>query len=218
MPADACSSPAGRRGRRASRAERRRSIALQVLEVLTRELQPGQHRTDLTVERLVKASGVSRTTFYVYFEDLNDVLIALADETIVSIQAVSGPWWQDLPATPGRDDLREALRPVFKAFFTYGPVMNSVIEAGAMNREVREQFDQLIWGSINRLADHMLAGQRSGYVRGDLDVPMVAAWLGWMMERGILSLAVPASEAGREAHLETETDIIWNVLYRGARG
>jgi AcrR family transcriptional regulator len=204
--------------RRASRAERRRVIAEHVLETLTRDLRPGETSTDLTVERLVKASGVSRTTFYVYFEDLNDVLIAIADQIVVSIQAVSGPWWQDLPAEPSRDDLRDALRPVFTVFLARGPVMNSVVEAAAMNRKVREQFDQLIWGSINRLADHVRRGRQAGYVRPDLDAPMIAAWLGWMMERGTLTLGVPASEAEREVHLEAQTDIIWNVLYRGAWG
>ena len=63
--------------------------------------------TALSVERLVREAGISRATFYVYFEDKGDLLRALAEDFIERILGRGVDWWQ-LPPDATKADLRAA--------------------------------------------------------------------------------------------------------------
>jgi len=56
-----------------------------LLEVVQQLLDEGESFTEMSVERLVSEAGISRSTFYVYFEDKGDLL-----RTTMSAQ-LSGP-------------------------------------------------------------------------------------------------------------------------------
>jgi len=74
-----------------SRAERRDQIRHALLDAVEQLLEEGESFTELSVERLVSRAQISRSTFYVYFEDKGDLLSAWLTEIISELTAAAGP-------------------------------------------------------------------------------------------------------------------------------
>ncbi|HEY5854151.1 MAG TPA: helix-turn-helix domain-containing protein, partial [Aldersonia sp.] len=62
-----------------TRAQRRAAIEQAMLAATERLMESGTSFTELSVDRLASEAGISRPTFYVYFEDKGDVLRRLAE-------------------------------------------------------------------------------------------------------------------------------------------
>jgi len=176
-------------------------------------LEAGESYTNLSVARLVKEAGLSRTTFYVYFEDKADLLSALTEEAVHELVDTTRFWW-DLPPDADRADLREALRSTYEAFVPHKGVMGSVVEVASYDTSVRERYDALVARSINEAAEHIEEGIRDGYVAGHLDPRPTAAWMCWMIERGLSYIGRPGHAEELENWLTGLTGIVWNTLYR----
>jgi len=176
----------------------------------------GESYTELSVERIVREAGISRATFYVYFEDKGDLLRALAEDFIERILVAAASWWE-LPSDATKADLRTAMQAIFEAYVPHKVVMAAVVEVASYDAGLRTLFGDLLERTIAKVAEHIEQGQREGYVIGELDPLRTAAWLTWMAERGLYQLVAPATPAAAERLLEALTDITWNTLYAGAR-
>lgn len=187
-----------------------------LLGALDSLLSDGQSYTELSVERLVVAAGISRSTFYAYFEDKGDLLSALAEDVIVEIRDAGRNWWE-LPPDAGKEDVRNALWGVAEVYRKHRAVFRAVVDTATYDPRVREQFGTLVRGVISELADHIRNGQKQGFVTGGLDPDRTASWLTWMAERGLNQLVADASEREAKKLVDTLADIVWNTLYEGAR-
>jgi AcrR family transcriptional regulator len=176
----------------------------------------GESYTELSVERIVRQTGISRATFYVYFEDKGDLLRSLAEDFIERMLQAAANWWE-LPADATKPDLRAALSTIFDAYVPHKLVMAAVVEVAAYDAALRSLFGDLLARTSSEVADHLTTGQAGGYVRADLDAQRTAAWLTWMAERGLYQLVAPATPAATERLLDALTDITWNTLYAGVR-
>lgn len=172
--------------------------------------------TELSVERIVREAGISRATFYVYFEDKGDLLRALAEDFIERLLVAAANWWQ-LPADATKADLRTAMQAIFDAYIPHKVVMAAVVEVASYDASLRSLFGDLLDRTIAKVAEHIEGGQKEGFVATDLDPLRTAAWLTWMAERGLYQLVAPATPAASERLLDALTDITWNTLYAGAR-
>jgi AcrR family transcriptional regulator len=204
------------RSPRTSRAERRGEIRDRLREAVERLMGQGESYTTLSVERIVREAGISRATFYVYFEDKSDLLRALTEDFIDRILVAASVWWT-LPPDAGKPQLREAMREVFDAYLPHKVVMAAVVELASYDTALRELFGALLQRTIAEVAKHIEGGQRDGYVTAGIDPQRTAAWLTWMAERGLYQLVAPAPQAAIERLLDAITDITWNTLYAGAR-
>src|SRR5438093_12713692 len=120
-----------------SRAARRDEIRNRLLEVVERLLEEGESYTEISVERLVGEAKMSRSTFYVYFEDKGDLLRAWFGEITAEIEDAARDWWA-LDGDATRDDLRQALS---KSVMTYRPhttLMAAVYDAAAYDPGPRQ--------------------------------------------------------------------------------
>jgi AcrR family transcriptional regulator len=168
--------------------------------------------TALSVERLVREAGISRATFYVYFEDKGDLLRALAEDFVERILEAASIWWQ-LPPGATKADLRAAMQAVFDAYLPHKVVMAAVVEVASYDAGLRTLFGSLLERTISQVANHIAAGQKQGFVAPGLDPQRTAAWLTWMAERGLYQLVAPADRQTAERLLTALTDITWNTLY-----
>jgi AcrR family transcriptional regulator len=175
----------------------------------------GESYTELSVERIVTEGGISRATFYVYFEDKSDLLRALAEGFIERILEAASVWW-NLPPSATKADLREALGGILEAYVPHKLVMAAVVEVASYDTRLQELFGGLIERTSAEVCKHIKRGQRGGYIATDLDARRTAAWLTWMAERGLYQLVAPASGAAHERLLDALCDITWNTLYAGA--
>lgn len=200
-----------------TRSKRRETIVARVLEAVEALLEEtGTTYTELSVERLVSEAGMSRSTFYVYFEDKGDLLVALTGDVIQQLLTAGQVWW-DQPATATRDDVRDALDGIMELYTRHRVVLMAVIEVSSYDEAVRETFADMMQENVQGMAAHIRRGQKEGFVHPDLDARRTAAWLVWMAERGFYQLIDPATPRSRQALVVALNEIIWNVLYEGLR-
>src|SRR4051794_40080461 len=93
-----------------------------LLEVVEQLIAEGDRFTEITVEKLVGEAGISRSTFYVYFEDKGDLLRGWFTTINEEIAAAARTWWR-LGATATRDDLRHAQGLIFAAYAPHVPLL-----------------------------------------------------------------------------------------------
>lgn len=208
--------PSPTRHARSTRAQRREEIRDLLGTAVEKLMADGESYTELSVERIVRAAGISRATFYVYFEDKGDLLRALAEDFVERMLEAASAWWS-LPGDASRADLRVALRAIFDAYRPHKLVAAAVVEVSSYDASLRALFGDLLERVIAAVTEHIETGQREGFVEPELDPQRTAAWLTWMAERGLYQLVAPAGAAATERLLDALTDITWNTLYRGTR-
>lgn len=198
-----------------SRDQRRAELVAAMHPAVEHLLAEGESFTEASVERLVALAGISRSTFYVYFEDKGTLLLALAEDVMGQITGAARVWW-DLPPDAGRDDLRDALRGIIDVYREHTAVWSAIVDASSYDPNVREAYRALVGASAKEVARHITAGQKAGSVRPELDAKRTATWLTWMTERGLYQELPQATKAEIGRICEAQTTIVWNTLYAGA--
>ena len=176
-------------------------------------VENGVRYADLSVEAIITAGGISRSTFYVYFEDKGDLLVAMAQDVIGDLLADGASWWE-LPVGATREDLHKALRVPIDTYRKHRTILGTVAETAAYDPRVREQQQNLIGQVVSALTAYITEAQRSGTADTALDANRTARWLIWMIERGLYQLIGGADGDETERLLDTLTDIVWRVIYR----
>lgn len=199
-----------------SRARRREEIRDRLLAVVERLLSEGESYTELSVERLVSDAGLSRSTFYVYFEDKGELLRAWFAEIEAEIESAARDWWA-LGRGSSRQELRRALAQVVAVYRPHTTLMAAMYDAAAYDQAVRELVGAMMDRNTAGLRKHIKVGQREGFIDHALPAQETAAWLTWMAERGLHQLVRQASDAELERLIDAYTGIVWNTLYAPAR-
>jgi AcrR family transcriptional regulator len=208
--------PSVTRKNHSSRAQRRDETRARLLQVVEELLDDGETFTEISVERLVQAAGMSRSTFYVYFEDKGDLLRAWFGEITDELANAAADWWE-LDADSTRDDLRAVLDRIIRTYRPHITLMAATYDAAAYDISVREPVDAMMAGNTAALRKHIREGQREGFIDPELPARETAAWLTWMAERGQHQLVRGASDAQVEALVDAYTGIVWNSLYAPTR-
>ena len=131
----------------------------------------------VTVGRLCRQQGVSRSTFYRQFDSLDDALDQLFQSVVTEMVAAGDPWLS------GADlRLEPHLRAVYRAYLNHGPLMRAVADAemGELKatsqhyREMMAMWDEAVarrisdsypWVDKPEMVSHALnaAGERIMY-------------------------------------------------------
>jgi AcrR family transcriptional regulator len=204
--------PPSTRHPRVNRAARRVEIGDRLLASAERMLSEGEPYASITVERLARAAALTRTTFYVYFEDKAELLYAWLERIDTEIDEVSRGWWQ-LDGRAGRDDLRAVLAEILTVNRTYAHLMTAVYDAALFDRALDIGLRQIVDRMAGSLRDHIERGQRAGWVNPGLRAEQTASWLAWMIQRGHRRLR-SLDDAALNDEVEAYTAIFWNTLYR----
>jgi TetR/AcrR family transcriptional regulator, ethionamide resistance regulator len=204
--------PSVTRHARSTRDDRRAELRRRLLDVVEALLEKGESFAELSVERLVTEADISRSTFYVYFQDKGDLLRAWFAEINTELAAAAAGWWQ-LGSGLTREDLHAVLDRIVRAYQPHITVMAALYDTAAYDPLVRELVNEMMASNIAGLRKHIRTGQREGFVDATLLSEQTAAWLTWMAERGLHQLVRGASPAELDRLIEAYTDIVWNVLY-----
>jgi AcrR family transcriptional regulator len=199
-----------------NRAQRRDEIRNRLLQAVERMLAEGESYTELSVERMVSEANISRSTFYVYFEDKGDLLRAWFGEINEELAESAAKWWE-LGAGAKRDDLRSALAGIVHTYRPHVALMAALYDASAYDTNVRELVDEMVATNIAGLRKHMKLGQKEGFIDDTLPPAETASWLTLMAERGLHQLVRTASGAELERLIDAYTGIVWNTLYAPTR-
>lgn len=108
---------------------------------------------EMTVGRLCRTQGVSRSTFYRQFDSLDDALDQLFQSVVTEMVAAGDPWLSgaDLRVEPH-------LRAVYRAYLNHGPLMRAVADAElgdlkATSQHYREMMAMWDEAVARRLSD-----------------------------------------------------------------
>jgi TetR/AcrR family transcriptional regulator, ethionamide resistance regulator len=197
------------------RAGRRAAARTRLLQVVERRLRDGETFADIKVGEIVGEAGLSRTTFYVYFEDKADLLRTWYGDVSITMLNAAQVWW-DLDGSAERSDLRTALAGIVAAYRPHPELMAATHEAIGYDRGVRKAVDDAMESYIAGLAAHIERGQLDGFVDPSLPPHETAYWLQWMAERGLHRM-VRTESARADPLLDAYAMIVWNTLYAPAR-
>ncbi len=195
-----------------NRAQRRDEVRRRLLAVVEQLLTDGESYAEISVERLVSEANLSRSTFYVYFEDKGDLLRAWFRQVIEELEEAAVHWWS-LDETASKDDLRDALARVVNAYRPHTTLMAALYDMSSYDANVRDQVTTMMSRNIAGLRRHIQRGQRQGWIDPKLLSNETASWLTWMAERGQHQMVRLADDTEVEALIGAYTDVIWNTLY-----
>lgn len=146
-----------------------------ILDATRGLLGEGKAFAELSVGEISMRAGVSRPTFYSYFQDKRALVLSLGEQLEHDVRAAAGPWLRDED-----DDLRSTLSGVLSGFRTHSATLGAIVEAATYDPDVatfwRDFHEWFLVNAAERAmrADDTLARE---------DAEAVAYSLVWMTER-----------------------------------
>jgi AcrR family transcriptional regulator len=204
--------PSVTRKPQARRQERRGQIERGLLDATERLMATGASFTELSVDRLATEAGISRASFYIYFEDKGDLLRRLAGQVFDDLADAAGRWWS---VSRRRDpaDVNAAMTALVASYRRHQPLLVALNEMAAYDPQVGTTYRDILASISERLAAVIEEGQGDGFIRPELSAATAASTLTWMAER-TCQQNLPGRPESYDAELaETLTQIVWGALY-----
>lgn len=198
--------------KRISREERRIIIERQLLAAAERLMADGASFTELSVERLAREAGISRATFYIYFEDKGHLLRQLTGQAFADFTDAANNWWTVVDRHDPADT-ESSVRGIIAAFRDHQHLMNAVGEMASYTPGVADTLRTLMDSVIKEVESVIEAGKDAGIIRPDLPAHATATALSWMVER-TCSQVIPGGDPHYDEDLaRAMTEIVWSTLY-----
>lgn len=126
---------------------------------------------DLTVSAVMKSTGVGRSAFYQYFNDLHEVIEALLEASKEEIFTAAAPW------VSGVGDpvvlVQEALSGLVRVCYQRGPILKAVVDAAATDKRLDDVWNQFMGQFDEAATARIKADQKQGLIP-DFDARSVA--------------------------------------------
>ncbi|MBV8860381.1 MAG: TetR/AcrR family transcriptional regulator, partial [Mycobacterium sp.] len=192
--------------------ERREQIERRLLDATERLMRDGASFTELSVDRLSAEAGISRASFYIYFEDKGDLLRRLAGQVFGDLADGAERWWS-VAWRHDPNDVRAAMAAIVASYRRHQPLLVALNEMAAYDSLVAATYGELLTGISGRLTQVIEDGQADGSIRAGLPAATTASVLTWMVERACQQ-NLPAQPPAYDAELATTlTEIVWGALY-----
>lgn len=194
------------------REQRREQLERRLLDATERLMREGASFTELSVDRLSTAAGISRASFYIYFEDKGHLLRRLAGQVFGELAAGARHWW-NLAGRRNPDDVRTAMANVVATYRRHQAVLVALNEMAAYDAATGDTYRGLLTGISEQLCRVIEEGQAEGSIRPGLPASTTASALTWMVERACQQ-NLPVNPADYDAELTvTLAEIVWGALY-----
>jgi AcrR family transcriptional regulator len=194
--------------RQASRRRSREEVQRAVREALL-ELLADRPFKDVTVDELARRGGLSRTAFYFYYPDKNEVLKEAANATAAEVYAEADRWWHG--EGPPEQLVREALAGIAAVYVANADVLRAAVEATTYDEGFRDFYTSLIQRFVDATAAHLKRELDAGRLR-QIETAQVAEALVWMAERCNYAILLLEGRSQREV-VDSLTTIWLNALY-----
>lgn len=204
--------PSVTRRSQSSRQERRERIERQLLDATERLMSGGASFTELSVDRLATEAGISRASFYVYFEDKGDLLRRLASQVFADLADGAQRWWQ-VADRRRPEDAHAAMAAVVAAYRHHQPLLVALSEMSGYDPLVSATYSDLIGQIAGRLGQVIESGKHDGVIPAGVATESTALALTWMVEQ-TCQKTLPGRPDTYDAELAaTLTRIVWAALY-----
>jgi AcrR family transcriptional regulator len=206
-------------GRPARRRRRPEEAERAILAAARSFLERNPFR-EMTVERVMARTGLSRPAFYAYFRDRYELVARVLEGIGGLLFAVDRRWLvgEEESREEARLILEGALRRGAETFVRYGPVLRAISEAASQDERLEELYRYgLIARLIGSVAARIERDRKRGLVAKDVDPEETARALVLMTERYLLdAFGRPKDRPSREkteAVVETLVAVWASTLY-----
>ncbi len=160
---------------------------------------------ELTVGGLMKLTGHSRPTFYLYFNDLHGLMEALLDEVKVGIVEGARPWLSN--EGDAVEELQSSLSALVNVGYEQGAILKAVSDA-APGDERLEQVWQAFIGSFDEVVAARIAMDQAVGITPQFDPLPVARALN-RMDAAILIHAFGTRDKGDKGDVLSAIRRVW---------
>lgn len=189
--------------------ERREEVSARLRSGI-RELAADHTFSDLRVDEISAAAGLSRSAFYFYYPDKHDLLIDATREVTEELFEQSNEWWRG--SGDPRALVRSALASDVAIFAEHADLLRMTMEASVDDDRVREFWRGIIDGFIEAVAERVGSDQEAGIISRALDSESCAEFLVIATE-GYLYRNVATGTHSVEQTVEALVPIWLQLLY-----
>ena len=171
-----------------------------MLEATERLLADGNAYADLSVDRIAKAAGISRTAFYFYFADKRELMTGLAAQMSQELFEKAIDFFSGEAGST--EELQHILGGVYDLYWQHGALVRAVVEVSTYDEEIAVFWRGLLDGFIDAVESRIL--RQRGTATGGAPPRAMAFTLVWMAERSLYQQLVqdePVSRADLVAAL-----------------
>lgn len=202
---------AQRGGERDARRRRRTPEAAQAEIVAAAEaLLRERPFREMTVDEVMRRTGLSRPSFYVYFKDRHELVLRVVAHLQRELLQVANRWYASMGGGP--DVLHATLEEFVAVYAEHGPVMRALADAAADDPEVEAAYGTLVRTFVDATAEHLRQEEVAGNLPA-LDAPEVAKALCWMSERYLYHAHAPGEPVPPATVVQTLATIWTRVVY-----
>jgi AcrR family transcriptional regulator len=195
-----------------NREQRREKMERRLLDATERLMGEGASFTELSVDRLSTEAGISRASFYIYFEDKAHLLRRLARQVMGDLAEGGARWW-GVAWRHDPNDVRAAMAGIIASYRRHQSVLVALNEMAAYDPLVAATYRDLLAEISQRLTRVIEDGQADGSIRRELPAATTADALTWMVERACHQ-NLPEKPREYDAELATTlAEIAWGALY-----
>jgi len=147
----------------------------------TAGLLAGRSFGDLAVGDILTAAGVSRGSFYFYFDSKHDVLAELVRRAVAAGHAAAGPWLA-VPSDP-EAALRAGITAGAELWRASAPVLRAIVENWRTDPRLEALWTEQMQTFTDATVAQISADPRARERLVGQDVPALASALTWLGER-----------------------------------
>ena len=178
-----------------------------ILETCER-LLANKQLSEIGVDELAAGAGISRSTFYYYFESKDAVLRTLVARIAEEMFARAESWLDRTDEPPEITTMRtiEATAEVWEA---HGPVLRAAVQNWGTVPEMRAFGEGLVRRFVDRSAESIREARDAGDAPPGPDPQALATALIWMNERCFYTSSLSANPALSRKELVPTLTVIW---------
>jgi len=209
-------SPAPRpHGRRSTPGDRPGGELREAILAATAGLLAERSFGDLAVGDILTAAGVSRGSFYFYFDSKHDVLAELVRRAVAAGHAAAEPWLAGPggPADPAAA-LRSGITAGARLWMASAPVLRAIVENWRTEPRLEALWTEQMQTFTDATVAQITADPRARERLAGQDIPALASALTWLGERLYYLAATGTPPFGDQDTLVATLLHIWtSTLY-----
>jgi TetR/AcrR family transcriptional regulator, ethionamide resistance regulator len=203
-----------RRGRRSASRESR-GVEDAILGAM-RELLVRKRFEDISVADILEAAGVSRASFYFYFESRHAVLAVLVRQAVQRGHEAAQPWLTHRQDDPPMAEVRRGIEDGARLWRDNAPVLRAIVESWRSDPELTALWLELMDG-FTRATEQRIAHDRDAGLAppSPEDLHTLASLLTWVGERAYYLAAIGQEPFDDEQRLIAGLTDLWRgAVYR----
>jgi AcrR family transcriptional regulator len=185
----------------------------------TEELLTTRRFDEIAVADVLAAAGVSRASFYFYFESKHAVLAELVRDAVGAGHQAARPWLEHPGGPPPAERLRQGITDGARLWREKAPVLRAIVENWRADPALTELWTELMESYTVAAAERIARDREAGLAPDGVEAHTLASALTWLGERAYYLAAVGVPPFDDETSLvDVLTDVWVSTVYGRAGG